>query len=83
VVASHPPTNYVEAALQQHSKIDHALNKLCKLLAKCSLTGNEAALQQAFLNRMHTASAKQHSEGQCATWFTVDFGDDSEIETIE
>lgn len=68
-----PPRDYVDAVLQQHEEIDHALVKLCKLLAKCDLTGAETELQRAFLQQMQAAHAQQLSEGGKALWFRVDF----------
>jgi hypothetical protein len=76
-----PPTNYVEAALQQHVDIDYALDKVCKLLAKCPLTtGHEEAAQHAFMKRMETAICQQAAEGSKATWYHVDFNDASKAE---
>jgi hypothetical protein len=68
-----PPTNYVEAALQQHVDIDCALNKVCKLLAKCHLrTGHKEAAQHVFMKRMETAIHQQAAEGSKATWYHVE-----------
>jgi hypothetical protein len=76
-----PPTNYVEAALQQHVDIDCALHKVCKLLAKCNLmTGHEEAAQHFFMKRMETAISQQAAEGSKATWYHVDFSDASKTE---
>jgi hypothetical protein len=76
-----PPTNYVEVALQQHVDIDCALNKVCKLLAKCHLTvGHEEAAQHVFMKRMETAIRQQAAEGSKATWYHVDFNDASKAE---
>jgi len=71
-----PPTNYVEAALQQHLQIDETLDKLCMLLAKCNLTGEERDLHRAFFDRMQAARVQKLSEGQSASWFHVEFADE-------
>jgi hypothetical protein len=68
-----PPTDYVGAALQQYTDIDQLFNKVCKLLAKCHLTGTEEKLQQKFLEKMQAASQQQLAEGQRATWFHVEY----------
>ena len=65
----------MDAALQQHIEVECALSKVCKLLAKCNLTGHEEALQHAFMERMHAVHTQQLSEGDHATWFTVNFDD--------
>jgi hypothetical protein len=68
-----PPTDYIDAVLQQYTDIDQALNKVCKLLAKCHLNGAEKALQQKFLDRMRAAAQQQLAEGTKATWYVVDY----------
>jgi hypothetical protein len=75
------PTNYVEESLQQHVDIDCALDKVCKLLAKCHLrTGHQEAAQHVFMKRMETAIHQQAAEGSKATWYHVDFNDASKAE---
>jgi hypothetical protein len=67
------PTDYVAAALQQHTEIDVAFNKVCKMLAKCNLNGSERELQKKFLFKMHAALEQQLAEGEKASWFFVDY----------
>lgn len=73
------PTDYVDAVLQQHSDIDQALNKACKMLAKCAVNGaHQDALLKMFLKKLNAAAGQQQSEGQKATWFSVDYDEHDE-----
>jgi hypothetical protein len=67
------PTDFVDAALQQHTDVDVAFNKVCKMLAKCNLNGSERELQEKFLFKMHAAFEQQLAEGVKASWFYVDY----------
>jgi hypothetical protein len=71
------PTNYVDAVLQQYTEIDQALNKACKLLAKCNLNGTEKELQTKFLEKMQAAFELQLAEGQKAAWFGINYAEDA------
>ena len=73
-----PPVNYVDAALQQHNEIDRTFNKLCRMLAKCHLTGDDQDLLDTFKHKMQTAQMRQNSQGQSANWFYVEFDDQAE-----
>jgi hypothetical protein len=73
-----PPKDFVDALLQQHPVIDQALNKVCKMFAKCQLNGSEEALQKKILERMAAAYAQQLAEGEKATWFGVDYQDEEQ-----
>ena len=71
------PRDYIEATLQQHTDINQALNKVCKLLARCNLNGTEEALQRKFLEKMRTAYGQQVALGNKATWFEVNYDSDT------
>lgn len=77
------PTNYVDAVLQQHSDIDLTLNKVCKMLAKCSVNGaHQEALMKIIIKKMNAAVAQQQVEGQKATWFGVHYEEHDEKKDI-
>jgi hypothetical protein len=58
--------------MQQHGEIDRALNKVCKMLAKCNVNDtHQEALLKIFLKKMNDAVGNQQDEGQKATWYSV------------
>ena len=73
-----PPRSYTEAALQQYSEIDEVFGKLCKMFAKCNLTGSEQHLAAAFMEKMNTACVQQQLEGDNAMWYVVNYRNDKQ-----
>lgn len=67
------PTSLVDAVLQQHSDISRDMNKLCKKLAKCRLTGNEDELYEVIYGKIDAAYNQQLAEGPKAVWYDVDY----------
>jgi hypothetical protein len=78
------PTNYVDAAFQQLPEMEKAMRKVCMLLARCSLDGTEAAVQQKFLQEMQRACSHQNSAAASGksgvSWFHVNYEPDEGLE---
>jgi hypothetical protein len=75
------PTSYAEAVMQQHPKIDHAMEKLCRQLAKCEMSDlgtSEYSVLLMFTAKLQGAVAKQLSLGGDAEWKRVRYAPGSE-----
>jgi len=71
------PSDILEKGLR-YSEIDEAFGKLCKMFAKCNLTGSEQHLAAAFMEKMNAACAQQQLEGDNATWYVVNYRNDKQ-----
>jgi hypothetical protein len=69
------PTNFEEATLQQHPKIEDVMVKLCRQLAKCGIYHESNVIRDIFSAKLRDEVARQVALGSNAEWKKAEFAD--------